>query len=193
VLFDPQPKARADLTPGTLYAIDGGAGWIYYGQVAPDRRIGFFRHRTVEMAAPADVLVRPLMSRVIVVSSSIGHALRSGHWRKMGRHDLHPDLLQSCATVQWPVGTLTVTVWINGRPSHNTRVEDPAIQDLEIIAWWDAIAHIPARLVADYGAEPAGYIGGPIWRERRLKEELARRFPDAPWHQLPADWVPVTH
>jgi hypothetical protein len=32
---------------------------------------------------------------------------------------------------------------------------------------------------------------GPIWRERKVKEEFARQSPEAPWHQLPDDWEPT--
>jgi hypothetical protein len=95
-------------------------------------------------------------------------------------------------SILWPVGTLTVTVWSGGKPSYETRVEDPAIQNAERIAVWDAQAHIPERLTADFGAERAEwYVGGPIWRERQVAEERACRSPDAPWEQLPADWVPT--
>jgi hypothetical protein len=55
-------------------------------------------------------------------------------------------------------------------------VEDPAIQDMELMAVWDAVEHIPARLTADFGTEEASWhVGGPIWRERRIKEEMAER------------------
>ena len=91
--------------------------------------------------------------------------------------------------VQWPVGTLLVGV-SDGDAEYDTRVEDPAIQNMEVIASWDAEQHIPARLTADFGKETAlWHVGGPVWRERRVKEEYARRFPEAPWNQLPPDWV----
>lgn len=61
------------------------------------------------------------------------------------------------------------------------------------MAVWDAEHHIPGRLTADFGFEPSEWhIGGPISRERKIKEEMARRYPDAPWHQLPAGWVFTT-
>lgn len=189
--FRPVPNARASLKPGTLYAADGGEGWIYYGQVATDQTIGWFRFRTSTLADAPDVLAHPLMSRFSVAHPSIDRALRLGAWCALGRHDVEPVLLDPIETVQWPVGTLTVTVWKQG-PRYQTRVEDPAIQDLEIIAAWDAVAHVPARLKADYGTEQAEWhVGGPIWRHRRVKEGFAARFPDAPRHQLPADWVPT--
>jgi len=65
--------------------------------------------------------------------------------------------------------------------------DDPEIQDFEVMAAWDAMAHIPGRLKADYGAEPADWhVGGPLWRYRQVRQEYARRFPQ-PWHQLPID------
>ena len=93
--------------------------------------------------------------------------------------------------VQWAVGTLVVGV-LDGDAEYDTRVDDPVIQNMEIIASWDAEQHIAARLTADFGKQDAAWhIGGPVWRERGVKEEYARRFPDAPWHQLPPDWVPT--
>ena len=127
---------------------------------------------------------------VTVAYPSITRALRAGQWRKLGRYELVDALRSPQRVVQWPVGTLNVTVWEGAGTAHETRVEDPAIQDLEVMAVWDAQYHIPARLTADFGAEePEWHIGGPIWRERRVKEEMAKRFADQPWHQLPPDWV----
>ena len=92
--------------------------------------------------------------------------------------------------VQWPVGTLTVTVSDGTNAPYETRVDDPDIQNFEVMGAWDAEEHIPARLTADFGLEEAEWhVGGPVWRERKVKEELARRFPEQPWHRLPDDWV----
>jgi hypothetical protein len=91
--------------------------------------------------------------------------------------------------VQWPVGTLEVTLWRGGTIVKTTQVHDPAIQDLEIIAAYDAVFHVPSRLRADFTrAHDAWSAGGTVWRERRKKQELASRYPE---HRLPADWVPV--
>jgi len=58
------------------------------------------------------------------------------------------------------------------------------------MAVWDAQHHVPKRLTADFGVEASEWhVGGPIWRERKVKEEMALRHPDKPWHSLPADWV----
>src|SRR5215468_7216168 len=90
--FDPEPKARAVLKAGTLYAISGDSGWIYYGQVAPDKNIGFFQRRDRDPAQPEAVLSSQIMSRVGVVYPSIGRALRSGRWKMLGRFSLHEEL-----------------------------------------------------------------------------------------------------
>jgi len=192
-MFTSDPKARADLKFGTLYALMGDGGWVYYGQVTPEKSVGFFRRRDREPADVAAILSSPVMAVISVAYPSITRALRSGQWKKLGRYELVEALRAPRRTVQWSVGTLDVTVWEGEKTIHETRVEDPAIQDLELMAVWDAEHHIPARLTADFGAEEASWhIGGPIWRERKVKEEMAKRFPDQPWHQLPPDWAPTT-
>ena len=92
-------------------------------------------------------------------------------------------------TVQWSARTTTVTVWDHEKPLYDTSAYDPEIQDLEIMAVWDAEEHIKDRLITDFGVEdPVWHVTGPIWRERRVREERARRSPDAPWAALPDDW-----
>jgi hypothetical protein len=189
-MFEGKPKARADLKSGTLYALIGEQSWIYYGQVTSDKSVGFFYRRDRQAADVEAILSSPVMSVVTVGYPSITRALRSGQWQRLGRFALAPDLRGSRRTIQWPVGTLTVSVWKEGEVLAETRVDDPAIQELETIAAWDAESHIPARLTADFGQEVAEWhIGGPVWRERKVKEEMARRHPEALWHQLPPDWV----
>jgi hypothetical protein len=110
-MFEPSPKARANLREGTLYAIDGGDLWIYYGQVACDKSIGFFRYRSVQVASVDEILSSELMTRIGVNYSSIGQALRSGIWKLIGTYKLCHDLTEQPMVVQWPVGTLNVNVW----------------------------------------------------------------------------------
>jgi hypothetical protein len=192
-MFMGDPNARADLKAGTLYAVMGDGGWVYYGQATPEKRVGFFRRRDRDIADVPTILSSPVMAVVSVAYPSITRALRAGQWMKLGRYELVETLRAPKRVVQWPVGTLNVAVWEGPNTIHETRVEDPAIQDLELMAVWDAQHHIPARLTADFGAEePSWHVGGPIWRERKVKEEMARRSPDQPWHQLPPDWVPTT-
>ena len=189
-MFAGNPKTRADLKPGTLYALVGEGRWLYYGQVTPDKSVGFFRRRDREIADVQAILSSPIMTVVSVGFPSITRAVRAGSWHKLGRYDLVEALRAPPPVVQWPVGTLEVSVWSGADIIRETRVEDPAIQDFELMAVWNAEEHIPARLTADFGVEsPEWHIGGPVWRERRIKEEMARRFPDQPWHQLPSDWV----
>lgn len=190
-MFEEAPNARADMIGGSVYAVSGEGGWVYYGQVTPDKRVGFFRFRSRGVVEVADVLAAPVMTVISVGIPSITSALRSGRWKKLGRFGVVPALVEPRPSVQWPVGTLTVTVW-TADGSWNTRVEDPAIQNMEIMAAWDAEAHIPPRLTADYGEEEAPWhVGGPISRERLIKQEMAARFPKMPWHRLPDDWVPL--
>lgn len=191
-MFEEQPTARADLKPGTLYAAAGEGGWVYYGQVTSEKKIGFFQRRDREPADANAVLTAPVMSVVSVAYPSITRALRTGHWKKLGRFPIVDELIEPRPSVQWPVGTLTVSVWVGSEQAWDTRVDDPTIQDMELAASWDAEYHIPARLTADFGEEQAEWhVGGPIRRERRIKEETAVRFPDQLQHSLPADWVPT--
>lgn len=191
-MFSNNPNARADLKAGTLYAVTGEAGWIYYGQVTAEKMVGFFRRRDRDVAETESIIATPLMAVITVGYPSITRALREGLWTKLGRFELPQGLLTPTPTMQWSVGTLEVSVWECDGVLRNTRVEDPLIQNFEQMAVWDAIDRIPARLTADFGEEePEWHVGGPIWRARKVKEEMAKRFPDAPWHQLPADWVPT--
>jgi len=191
LLFSPVPKARADLKPGALYAIDGGDSYVYYGQVAPNKQIGFFNFRSKEILVE-EALASAIMSRFGVTHISIGEALRAGKWLSLGRHAVRSELGEEPIVVQWPVGTLTVTLWKGRNILGTTEVHDPKIQDFEIIAAYDAIYHVPARLRADF-EQPADawVVGGSIRRERLKKQDMAYRFPQTPWHQLPPNWVAV--
>ncbi|SEQ88189.1 hypothetical protein SAMN05216548_108190 [Faunimonas pinastri] len=184
------PKARADLTTGTLYAVRGESDWLYYGQVTAEKNVAFFARRDRTVASPDEILSSPIMAVVSVSRPSIGRALRSGHWKKLGRFALPEVLHQPTLRVQWPPASFKVIVWSGGTRQFETTPDDPAIQDAEVIAAWDAEHHIPQRLTADFGAEAAEWhVGGPVWRERRVREEYARRFPDQPGHRLPQGWV----
>ena len=188
--FPPLPSARASLKQGALYAIDGEDGFIYYGQVTPEKSIGFFRVKSEVVSIPA-ALSAEVMSRFIVGYPSIGRAVRSGKWLSLGTHPIHTALCDQFAKVQWPVGTTEVTIWKGGVIIGTTQVHDPSIQDLEIVAAYDAEFHVPERLRVDYdGSGDTWSVGGSIRRERLKKQALAK-FSDASWHQLPADWVPV--
>lgn len=191
-MFDPNPTARADLKPGTLYAMHGENDWIYYGQVSPEKVIGFFRRRDKYLEQPEMTLTSELMSVVCVAYPSIGRAIRSGRWKRLGRFALSDALNKPHYSVRWPFPELNVTVWCGEKACYVTGVDDPEIQNMERMAVWDAEFHIPARLTADFGEEAAEWhVGGPIYRERRIKEEYARRFPDRPEHRLPPNWVPT--
>jgi hypothetical protein len=189
-MFETAPTARADLKAGTVYAVTGENSWIYYAQVTSSRDLAFFRLRSRDLEAVDAPLSRPVMSTITVAVPSITRALRAGAWKHLGRHELAEEASAPTLHVQWPVGTLTVTVWQDGTPAFDTRADDPAIQAIELMAVWDAEAHIPQRLTADFGEEEAAWhVGGPIRRERLIREERARRWPDQPAHRLPPDWV----
>lgn len=100
--FPPLPSARANLKPGALYAIDGDDRFIYYGQVTPEKSIGFFHIRS-EVVSIQAALSAQLMSRFLVGYSSIGRAVRSGKWLSLGTHPIHAALCDQAATVQWSV------------------------------------------------------------------------------------------
>lgn len=189
-MFEAILNAKANLKAGATYAIYGPDDWIYYGQLAKDKSIGFFRLRTRDLADDDEVFRSTLMCRFVVSYPSVGRALRSGNWKYLGTFPMQEALTMERETIQWPVGTLDVSVWRDGKEVAITTVDDAAIQCSEIMAAWDAIYHVPGRLQVDYDrAEPGNTIGGPIWRERLLKQEFAKRFPDNPFHDLPIGWV----
>lgn len=189
--FPPSPKARADMKSGTLYGIDGDDSYIYYGQVAQNRQIGFFRFRSREVLV-REALAASFMSRFGVIHPSVGIALRVGKWLNLGCQKLRPELLEEPVLVQWPAGVLAVTLWKGRHILRNTVVHDPEIQDLEVIAAYDATYHVPVRLRADFSeTADAWAAGGSVRRERFKRQHLAARFPQQSWHQLPADWVTV--
>lgn len=58
-------RSRVDLTAGTLYAVQAESGWIYYGQVTPEKKIGFFRCRSRK---------RPPISTILALDRRLGMA-----------------------------------------------------------------------------------------------------------------------
>lgn len=151
--FPPAPTARSSLRGGNLLAIDGGDSYIYYGQIAADKSIGFFKHRSRALSSLDTITSSPFMSRFRVGYPSIGRALRSGAWLYLGHFNLHDDLREPDLQVLWPVGTLAVTVWKGSRRVKETKVYDPEIQDLEVMAVYDAELHVPGRVNADFTPE----------------------------------------
>lgn len=196
-MFGEAPSARADLRPGTLYAVASPNTSVFYGQVCADQSFAFYLVRDTKLSEFEPSGSTPVMSRISVNLPSIGRALRAGVWKKIGKGDLADLLLEDNTYVQWPVGTLNVHVWRGPSIISNTRIEDPTIQNAEVMSVWDAAAHVAPRLLVDFDYEEAlrvnksaWSIGGPVWRQRRVREEYARRFPGGP-HDLPRDWVPT--
>ena len=98
LMFEGQPTARADMAAGTLYAVAGDASWVYYGQVTPEKKIGFFRKRDRELADPATVLDALVMSVVSVAYPSITRAIRAGRWKKLGRFPIVDAMIEGSAS-----------------------------------------------------------------------------------------------
>ncbi len=191
-MVDGRNNTPKNLITGTLYAISVDEGWYYYGQVMSDQRIGFFRRRDRAVVSIEEILSSEIMSRVSVFYDSIGRAIKQEIWQKLGCYDLSEHLVKPWEQVHWSVGTLNVTVW-SDKGSRETRIDDPAIQELEISAVWNAIDHIPKRLEADFNDGPDSWrAGGTVFRERLIKEDSAVRFPNIAHHQLPSDWVFTT-
>jgi len=124
MVFDGKPNARADMKSGALYAVSGEGGWVYYGQVSPEKAVAFFRRRDRDIGAPEEVLTSPILAVIAVAYPSITRALRSGHWKKLGNYPLADRLHEPRLVVQWPVGTLRVTVWSGDKPTYDTSVDD---------------------------------------------------------------------
>lgn len=185
----PPTSDRASFKLATVYAVDGKDDWIYFGQVSAGKKFAFFRFRATTVSAAADALASPVMSRLGVWLATVGTALRAGAWRKLAVMPLVPGLDVPRPFVQWPHFTSTATVWLNqdarGGPTYDTQIDDPAIQEMEIAAAWDASAHVPKRLRLDYGdvVPDSWYVGGPVWRQRRAALAMARRSPDNKWLQ----------
>lgn len=171
----PTTNLRAVMKPGMVYAVDGQRGWIYVCQIGIDRTLGFINVRNPSPQAPVFDPGAALFSRFSVTYPSITRALRSGHFLKIGMSPLHPELATPQATVTWPPGD-DVSVLLGNGDVFKTRVDDPQVQGFECAAVWDAFYHLPARLEADFGVEPAEWhVGGPIWRQREVAAELKRR------------------
>lgn len=178
------------MTPGASYAIDGGDSFIYYGQVALNQQMGFFRHRS-QVLDSENALSSRLMSRFGVAFASVGTALRTGAWQFLGQKALAEELKEDPVLVQWPVGTLEVTLWRGATWIGKTQVHDPSIQNFEVIAVFDAKVHVPQRLRAEFNDSADSWaVGGTVFRHRQRKQALATQHPDKPWHQLPVSWVP---
>ncbi|WP_146074190.1 hypothetical protein [Pokkaliibacter plantistimulans] len=81
-------------------------------------------------------------------------------------------------------------MWCGTEKIKVTTAFDPDIQSLEMMAVYDATYHAPKRLNADFiGPFENCIMGGSIFRARLNKEYMARTFPEAPWHQLPENWI----
>lgn len=188
---------KASWRPGTLYAVDGGEGWLYYGQVTWDEAIGFLKFRSSQLVDIENIQSFETMCRVSVSRPSVGRALRDGYWKNLGTRILHENWSKPFGLAQCPVFTNYITASLHQFSGNKkgavlrkwqTRIDDPEVQDFEVISSWDALFHMPMRLKADFGAESAPWhVIGPVRRFRKVREEYARRFPETPGHRLPPD------
>tara|TARA_Y100001934_G_scaffold246466_1_gene305534 strand:+ start:288 stop:1169 length:882 start_codon:yes stop_codon:yes gene_type:complete len=178
--FPKDQKAKASFVPGTLYAV-AVDDFIFYCQVAANQSLGFFRVRSYNILEIKEILRYPIMSRFGISRPSLGRALRDGYWIKLGKGNLKQELSESAPTVQWPVGELKVSVWLDGKIVKETSAFDPEIQSFEMVKAYDAIFHVPERLLVDYTEDSEEFeSGGTVWRQRKLKEYLANKYSTAP-------------
>ena len=187
--FPTVKNARASFVSGTVYAV-AVDDFIFYAQVAANESFGFFNFRSEYLLSIEEVVNFPIMSRFGISHPSVGRALREGYWKKLGKMVLIPELNVSVPTVQWPERETNVSVWLEGEVVKETSAFDPDIQSLEIIMAYDAIYHVPERLKVDYEKNSEEFeYGGSVWRQRKLKEHMANKFPTMPHHQLPSNWI----
>lgn len=167
--FGPDPKARGSLRPGTVYAISGQEGWIYWAQVKSELEVGFFGYRSRELGDTGEALASEVVLELTVSHPSIGRALRSGAWKKLGTFPIGQSLAINRPRVHWSdvdleMGHTQVNVLdLTKNESSVTSADDPAIQHLELAAAWDAEYHVPERLAVVFGdKQPAPYALGNV-------------------------------
>lgn len=167
--FEPDPKARGSTRPGMVYAVSGSEGWIYWAQVKSELEVGFFGYRSRELADTEIALEAEIVLELTVGHPSIGRALRSGKWKKLGLFPIGQSLATNRPRIHWSdadrrMGQTQVHVFdlTKNEPSV-TSVDNQAIQHLELSAVWDAEHHVPERLAVVFGdKEPKPYALGNI-------------------------------
>jgi hypothetical protein len=174
VSFEPDPKARGSLRPGTVYAVSGPDSWIYWAQVKSELEVGFFGFRSQDLADTEIAVQAEIVLELTLSHPSIGRALRSGVWKKLGVFAIGESLAFNRPRVHWSdvdreMGQTQVHVFdLTKNEPAVTSVDDPAIQHLELAAAWDAEYHVPERLAVEFGdREPAPYALGNVAFMRR--------------------------
>lgn len=160
---------RAKLKSGYLYAVRGADNLLYVGQVAGQNMVGFLRWRG-EVADVDAAFKSTLMFRCGVFRDSIGRALRSCAWTVVGYRELHPQLQDDPILVQWPNFSTQAWLWRGAHAFGHTTIDDPSIQQLEVIGAWDAEYHIAQRLPAEFNDDELGWQ----WRGRVADIRLQR-------------------
>jgi len=172
--FEPDPKARGSTRPGTVYAVSGSENWIYWAQVKSEFEIGFFDYRSKDHANTNNALKSEVILELTVNIPSIGRALRSGVWKKLGVFPIGQSLAINRPRIHWShvdreMGrTQAHIIDLTRSEPAVTSIDDPAIQGLELAAAWDAEFHVPERLAVAFGdREPAPFALGNVAFMRR--------------------------
>lgn len=162
------------MRPGTVYAVSGIDSWIYWAQVKSELEVGFFDYRSHELADTDKALRSPIILELTVNLPSIGRAVRSGVWKKLGTFPIGQSLTINRPRIHWPDAdrktgqTQVHVIDLTKNESGVTSVDDPAIQGLELAAAWDAEHHVPARLAVEFGdREAAPFALGNVAFMRR--------------------------
>lgn len=141
--------------------------------------VGFFGYRSRELADTEIALESEIILELTVGHPSIGRALRSGMWKKLGAFPIGQSLAINRPRIHWSdadqrMGQTQVRVVDLARSESSvTSIDDPAIQYLELAAAWDAEYHIPKRLSVAFGdKEPAPYALGNV---AFMREQIANR------------------
>lgn len=144
-------------------------GRMVVAQVDPWRSIAFFD----ALGFTTDHLQGALSTRPLCIlfvnAPSIGRAMRAGAWQPLGLHPMSDIVRSPKRHAHWPAFSETLVIWSGTSPEAVLRYDDPTVQDVEVMAEWDAQTQVPDRLQHELGLRLIPKITGPIWRERVLR------------------------
>lgn len=144
-------------------------GRTIFAQVDPWRSIAFFNAVAFTRDRLGDTLRTNPMCILHVNWQSVGRALRTGAWCALGVHPMS-DLLRSPKRfAHWPGFSETLVIWSGTSPEAVFRHDDPDVQDIELMAEWDAETQVSQRLEHELGLQLHPKVTGPVWRERMLR------------------------
>ncbi len=161
-------RAGDRMLPGTVYTVTVGDRTVF-AQVDPWRSVAFFKSQT-ETGNPlqASLLKQPLCA-LHVNFQSVGRVLKTGAWRALGVHPMSEIVRSPKRFAHWPSFSETLVVWCGTSPERVLRHDDPEVQDVELMAVWDAQIQVPKRLEDELGIQFHPNMTGPVWRERILR------------------------